>query len=447
MAEPSSGADRVRPEILLRLGNEQAAFQVEDLFDGFALYLPVREAGGDIVDFVLVFIDPNGVLFRPEQEQLGRGMVELFPDIAVNGQLAACVDVVETGTPRRFRYASPTQPELWVETMAVRTGPYLALIYTDISDTVRTERGLRDSVAEFTSLAQSMPDLVTRYDADMRVRFTNAAAIGAFRSHDVIGRRAAELFVEPQFEEYLSRLRRVVETREADRFDSELRGRWFEIRLVPELGTDGALRAVLSLGRDVTSQRTAERERELTLRRLRTQASLLDRATDAINVRDLDGHVTYWNPAAEQLYGWTAAEAIGTHIDDLVNGGIRDCRPDISAELERDLEWQGRVTQYHKDGHPVLVELRLTVVEAVVGEEADDVDHVLAIASDVTERVALEERLVQAQKLESVGQLTGGVAHDFNNLLTVIIGGADVLGQSLRDDPQLAPVARQRSTP
>src|SRR5690606_17448575 len=64
------------------------------------------------------------------------------------------------------------------------------------------------------------------------------------------------------------------------------------------------------------------------------------------------------------------------------------------------------------------------------------------ICTDVSERVDLEQRLAQSQKLESIGQLTGGIAHDFNNLLTVIIGNAEMLADELADDPRRAPYAR-----
>jgi len=427
MDGPGGGAaDGRRPEVLLRLGDEEAAFQVEDLFDGFAMYVALAGASRDVEDFVQVFVDPDGLQVALAREHH-----------------TACAEVMRTGVPCRFRHASQVEPPQWVETMAVRSGQYLALIHTDISDAVAAEVDLRESVTEFRSLAHTLPDIVVRFDADLRVRFANRPAARSFLVFgvpDAIGRPVGEVTPDPQFAPYVQRLHQVAQTGLPARFDMSIGDRLWETRLVPELDAEGLLRSILSLGRDATGQRAAEREREQTLRRLRTQASLLDRATDAINVRDLDGRVTYWNPAAVELYGWTADEAIGAHIDDLVNAGVRNCRPDIAHALLRDLEWQGRVAQFGKSGKPVLVELRLTVVEGMA-DSPDDDDHVLAIASDVTERVALEERLVQAQKLESVGQLTGGVAHDFNNLLTVILGGTEVIEQAVRNDPQLGPIA------
>src|SRR5690606_1047290 len=65
---------------------------------------------------------------------------------------------------------------------------------------------------------------------------------------------------------------------------------------------------------------------------------------------------------------------------------------------------------------------------------------VIAIDTDISERLELEERLGQAQKLEAIGQLTGGIAHDFNNLLTVIVGNAELLAEAIGEGQPLTPV-------
>ena len=165
--------------------------------------------------------------------------------------------------------------------------------------------------------------------------------------------------------------------------------------------------------------------------RLREQASLMDEAREAIIVRDLDHRVRFWNKGAERVYGWSAEEALGRSVADLYPDPAQ-LHEAFSRLLERG-EWNGELQHHRKDGGVLTAECHWTLVR-------DDQGHpksVLAINSDITKRLALEEQLKQSQRLEVIGQLTGGVAHDFNNLLTVILGNSDLLAAQLTDNPKL----------
>ncbi|MDY0068637.1 MAG: PAS domain S-box protein [Porticoccaceae bacterium] len=170
---------------------------------------------------------------------------------------------------------------------------------------------------------------------------------------------------------------------------------------------------------------------------IREQASLLDKARDAILVRDLDYRISYWNKGAEALYGWRADEVLGN----LYGAGIEgEARRELEAANARVLaqgEWRGQLHQKRNDGRAITVEAHWTLVRDDAGEPRS----VLCIHSDISERLALEEQLRQSQRLESLGQLTGGVAHDFNNLLTVILGNAELLAEELADDRRLGKLA------
>ncbi|MDO8298465.1 PAS domain-containing protein [Lacisediminimonas sp.] len=178
----------------------------------------------------------------------------------------------------------------------------------------------------------------------------------------------------------------------------------------------------------------ARKERQIAYSLMREQASLLDRARDAILVRDPAHRVTYWNAGAERLYGWSRAEVLGRSVGEFL---YRDTLvfDATMALLEQEGEWTGQLAQLHRDGSELIVESRWTLLRDDAGQPLS----VLVINTDITERLALEERLRQSQRLESIGQLTGGVAHDFNNLLTVILGNAELLtAQSAPDSDQRA---------
>ena len=151
----------------------------------------------------------------------------------------------------------------------------------------------------------------------------------------------------------------------------------------------------------------------------RQQSQSIDLSPDAIIVCDADRRVLSWNRGAEQIYGWTASEASGRNIDELLGLETAELRSEL---LERG-RWEGELVHSLRDGSRVKVESRHVLVRDARGTPAA----YLEINRDLTERLRNEETLRNAQKLESVGQLAGGIAHDFNNLLTAIIGHASTL--------------------
>ncbi len=179
---------------------------------------------------------------------------------------------------------------------------------------------------------------------------------------------------------------------------------------------------VVSTLRIFAARAAAELEREKVAARTREQAALLDKAQDAILVRDLEHRITYWNKSAERLYGWTAAEALGKNVRTLLyfEPGPFD---QAMRQLQRQGEWVGELEQMSKDGQPLTIEGRWTLVR----DEAGRPKSVLAINTDITERKKLEAQFLRAQRMESIGTLAGGIAHDLNNLLAPVTMGVDLL--------------------
>jgi PAS domain S-box-containing protein len=169
---------------------------------------------------------------------------------------------------------------------------------------------------------------------------------------------------------------------------------------------------------------------------LREQAMLLDRAKDAIMVRGLGRRIRYWNKAAESIYGIPRGRAIGRRVEDIIVYDDPMAFEAADAEVFEKGEWSGRFQQAGADGNPITVDGHWTLLRDEGGHPVG----VLKIHTNVTERVELERRLAQSQKLEAIGQLTGGIAHDFNNLLTVIVGNADTLAEVLPDRADVLPL-------
>ena len=164
---------------------------------------------------------------------------------------------------------------------------------------------------------------------------------------------------------------------------------------------------------------------------LREQASLLDKAQDAILVTDLERRLTFWNKSAERLYGWTAAEVLGRVVTDLFYpaGDARDVEQAYQDVLVLG-EWTGELQPQTKSGRKVMIESRWTLVRDAAGEPRS----ILSINTDVTDRRQLEQQFYRAQRLESIGTLAGGIAHDLNNVLAPVIMGVSLLRDRLRDE-------------
>lgn len=179
--------------------------------------------------------------------------------------------------------------------------------------------------------------------------------------------------------------------------------------------------AVLVLSIDRTAQRAAEEQN-------REQARLLNLASDAIIVRDLDQRLLFWNQGAARLYGWSAEEAVGAKALDLfVSEKLQVMEAEV--ELLRKGVWSGQLTHRSKEGNEVIVNSRWTLVR----NQAGDPQSVLVIDTDITETKKLESQFLRAQRLESIGTLASGIAHDLNNILSPILMSVSILRRDTKD--------------
>jgi two-component system, cell cycle sensor histidine kinase and response regulator CckA len=165
------------------------------------------------------------------------------------------------------------------------------------------------------------------------------------------------------------------------------------------------------------------RRREQAEQKIREQAALLDKAQDAIIVCDLEDRVTFWNPSAARIYGWSAAEALGRKVTDVLADQLTPAFDAARQSLLTHGEWSGELPEQARDGRPVVVRSSWTLVR----DDAGHPQSKLIISTDITEQKSLEEKFLRTQRLESLGVLVGGIAHDLNNALTPVLMGAGLL--------------------
>src|SRR5688572_18220513 len=182
----------------------------------------------------------------------------------------------------------------------------------------------------------------------------------------------------------------------------------------------------------VNSELSAEvAERKRAEEQNREQAELLDKAHDAIIVRNLENRIVFWNKSAEKLYGWSRDDVVGKDMDQSLH------RPEDMEPLREVLsfvlahgEWSGELRQVSKSGEPIIVESRWSLVRDSEAVRKS----ILVINTNVTEQKRLEEQLLRAQRMESIGTLAGGIAHDLNNALTPILVSASFLKSRSEDE-------------
>jgi len=162
--------------------------------------------------------------------------------------------------------------------------------------------------------------------------------------------------------------------------------------------------------------------------RLASQAALLDLTHDAIFVRDPADIITYWNRGAEQLYGWTAADAVGRNANDLLQTRFPTDLTRIKAELLETAQWEGEVTQTKRDGSEVTIQSRWSLQRDKHGTARATME----TNSDVTLRRAAEQALRKAQaelahvtRVTTLGELAASIAHETSQPLAAVVSNGE----------------------
>jgi two-component system cell cycle sensor histidine kinase/response regulator CckA len=182
----------------------------------------------------------------------------------------------------------------------------------------------------------------------------------------------------------------------------------------------------------ITSIRLALAKREEAGRRLRAenlireQNDLLDKASDAIVVSDLEGRIIFWNQGASRMLGWGFDEVAGRPSDEIM--GVNPLAVNFTQG-----EWRGEVTVRSKAGQLLCLQTHMTAVADAEGVPRGCV----SISTDVTEQNRLKEQFFRAQRLESLGLLAAGIAHDLNNMLAPILMAPTILRQRATDATDL----------
>ncbi|NIY74627.1 PAS domain S-box protein [Thalassospira sp. HF15] len=308
-------------------------------------------------------------------------------------------------------------------------------VRTDITELKNKERELRDSERRFRDFTQTASDWVWETDANHRIKDTSirAADVPNFDIDNLQGKRRDEYAAEPTDTPKWREHYETLEARQPFRdfqYQVQLNDRTvltISISGVPVFDDVGNFLGYRGTGRDITALiETRERFRVA-----------FESVTVGIVFADEEGVIEGFNPKAENIFGYSAEQVIGQNVSMLMPN------PDSSRHHtyiknylstgEAQIIGIGREVKGKKqDG--TIFPMNLGIAEMNVQGRR----HFIASITDLTAEHALEQQLRRSQKMEAIGQLTGGVAHDFNNLLGIIVGNLDLARRKIDDDSPIS---------
>jgi PAS domain S-box-containing protein len=300
------------------------------------------------------------------------------------------------------------------------------VVIHDITDQQQASEALRQSEEKYRSLVDRIPDVVwtVQENGEWTYVSSNVERMVGFKRKQIGegGRKFWEDRIHDaeraQFSEAFEKL-----FHERQSFEVEFRfqradGEWIWLAVrADSVYTQHGVVCANGILADVTDRRQADHQ-------IRDQAQLLDLASDAIIVRDLEHKVLFWNEGAARMFGWTAEEVDGRNVFEL---HVRDEETFHGAHttLLAQGEWGGEMSCRTRSGGDLVVGSRWTVVRDDEGKAKS----ILSIDSNVTEKKRLENQFLRSQRMESVGTMAGGVAQDIQGILGPIMLSAPLLNQ------------------
>ncbi|MFH1984658.1 MAG: PAS domain S-box protein [Pseudomonadota bacterium] len=297
-------------------------------------------------------------------------------------------------------------------------------IVEDITEHKKIEEAARESEAKYRELVGSLPEVVFEMDATGTLTFVNQNAFDLFGYTEEEldkGLNALQMIIPEDRNRALKNIQKILNGYILGGLEyTALRknGTTFPV----EIHSNCSMRDTQPIGlRGLIIDLSKSKKMETDLKR---RAMAMDQSSETIVITDTNGLITYVNPAFEKTSGYSQEEALGKNPR-ILQGGKHDAMfyRELWHTISTGKTWCGIFINKRKDGAQYIEE---ATISPVLSDKGEIVNYV-AVKRDISDKLKLETQLQQAQKMEAIGNLAGGVAHDFNNILTPIVGYTEML--------------------
>jgi PAS domain S-box-containing protein len=442
---------------VLRTTRQQSAFERDSFRERERLFSAAVESSNDgIITKTLEGIitgwnsAAENLFGFSAAEAIGNSIDIIVPD-ALRSEVRIILDQVRSGiaiknyeTVRTTKDGRTIDVSVSVSPVKSHSGDIIGAtkIARDLSETRKAQVALRQQTEERHRIFETSQDLILVTDPQgnfVQVSPSSASILG-YSPEQMIGHSAVEFIHPDDLESTRNEMRSARRGRGMRNFVTRYVHRDSRVVWLTWMGTwSEPVRRHFFIGRDMTEILQAQ---EAVLDSERMARRIIETALDAFVQMDDTGIILDWNSQAERIFGWSRAEAVGQFLAELIvpephrarhnEGLVNFLRTGEGPILGTRFE----IESQRRDGKEIKVELSITAFQRR-GKHVFN-----GFIRDLTDKIAAETQLRQAQKMEAVGQLTGGVAHDFNNILTVITGTIEILAEGVRDRPDLAAIAR-----
>ena len=291
----------------------------------------------------------------------------------------------------------------------------------------------------FSAVVESSNDAIITQELDGTITAWNKAAerLFGFAADEAVGKHIRLIVPQTRRDEMYTFLERIgrgdtVEHHETRRMHRDGHEVDVSLTISPLRSSAGWIIGAYTIARDLTESKRAQ---QALSREIEERQRIFETSQDMILVTDSSGTFVQVSPSAFSILGYRPDEMIGRSAVEFIHSDDLEATRNEMRAARRGLQLRSFEARYrHKNGD--------TVILNWMGTWSEPVRRHFFIGRDVTEQRAAEAQLRQAQKMDAVGQLTGGVAHDFNNILTVITGTIGILAEAVAERPELASIAR-----